>query len=123
MSRVIFTYTREQALADGVLVDVTQMAREAGIRHPTALTAAAWAKYVGVPPDVAGQDERGRLWDVLCCFRWAAAHCRRDVNDILFKVAVQNRAAGSPESVQFKAHCGPGDNAEPVLTIMLPQED
>ena len=27
MSCVIFIYTREQALADGVLVDVTQMAR------------------------------------------------------------------------------------------------
>ena len=97
--------------------------REAGIRHPTALTATVWAKYVEVPADVAGQDERGRLWDILCCFRWAAAHTGRRVNEILFKVAVQNRPAGSPESVQLKAHCGPGDSGEPVLTIMLPDED
>jgi hypothetical protein len=26
-------------------------------------------------------------------------------------------------TVQFKAHCGPGDNGEPVLTIMRPDED
>jgi hypothetical protein len=27
------------------------------------------------------------------------------------------------ETVQLKAVCGPGDNAEPVITIMLPDED
>jgi hypothetical protein len=27
------------------------------------------------------------------------------------------------EEVKFKALCGPGDNLEPVITIMLPHED
>jgi len=27
------------------------------------------------------------------------------------------------DEVKFKALCGPGDNHEPVITIMLPDED
>ena len=43
---VIHRYTRAQALADGVLVDVTDAAREAGFRTPVAMTIAVWSKAV-----------------------------------------------------------------------------
>jgi len=42
----ISTYTRRQALDDGVLVDVSEMAREAGFRFPVAVTHAAWEDCV-----------------------------------------------------------------------------
>lgn len=64
-SPLIFSYTRAQALADGVLVDVTVAAKEAGFVIPVAVTATVWAAYVRVPDGVVGQDEGGRLWDVL----------------------------------------------------------
>ena len=68
---VIYAYTRAQALSDGVLVDVTETAKEAGIRYPTAVTCAVWQQYVRVPEEVPWQDERGRLWDVLwSAIRW-----------------------------------------------------
>ena len=35
---VIYSYTREQALKDGVLVDVTQMEKEVGFIYPVAVT-------------------------------------------------------------------------------------
>ena len=38
---LIHRYTRAEAIADGVLIDVSAVAREAGIRYPVALTAAA----------------------------------------------------------------------------------
>jgi hypothetical protein len=62
---VIYTYTRAQAVADGFQVEVTKTAQEAGIRFPVFLTRAVYDAYVTVPPDVTGQDEAGRLWDVL----------------------------------------------------------
>ena len=34
---VIFTYTRKQAIEDGVLIDVSEMAMEAGFRYPVAV--------------------------------------------------------------------------------------
>jgi hypothetical protein len=53
------------------LIDVSPTAREAGFKYPVALTAAAWAKCVAVPPGALCQDEAGRLWDVLTsAIRW-----------------------------------------------------
>jgi hypothetical protein len=62
---LIHRYTRAQAIEDGVLIDVSATAREAGIRYPVALTWAVWARCVSVPHGVECQDEAGRLWDVL----------------------------------------------------------
>jgi hypothetical protein len=68
---LIHRYSRADALADGVLIDVSAVAWEAGFKVPVALTAAAWTKCVAVPPGVACQDEAGRLWDVLTsAIRW-----------------------------------------------------
>jgi hypothetical protein len=54
-----------------LLIDVSAVAREAGLRYPVALTSAAWGRCVTVPPGVECQDEAGRLWDVLWrAIRW-----------------------------------------------------
>jgi len=60
--------TRAQAIADGVLIDVSARAREAGLKYPVAMTAAVWDKYVKLTPaaERACNDEQGRLWDILC---------------------------------------------------------
>ena len=63
--RIIYTYTRAQAIADGVQVDITTTAQEAGIRFPVFITRTAFDAYVTVPQGVSGQDEAGRLWDII----------------------------------------------------------
>lgn len=118
---VIFSYSRAQAIADGVLIDVTETAKEAGIKHPTALTAAVWAEYVEVPAGVECQDEQGRLWDILNMFRFAAKQSAGGT-ELRFEVLVRNDNT-SPKPVTLKAICGPGDTLDPVLTILLPDED
>ena len=62
---IVYTYTRAHAIADGFQVDATTTAQEAGIRFPVFITRAVYDAYVTVPPAVAGQDEAGRLWDVI----------------------------------------------------------
>jgi hypothetical protein len=38
--------------------------------------------------------------------------------------AVRNdNRSGTPPLVRLKALCGPGDQGEPVITVMLPEED
>jgi hypothetical protein len=66
-SDVISSYSRAQAIEDGVLVDVSQSPeyRELRFRFPIALTRAVWENFVEVPKGVFGQDVAGRLWDVL----------------------------------------------------------
>jgi len=48
-AEIIYAYTRAQAIEDGELVDLSETAREAGIKFPVAVTRAVWAKYVEIP--------------------------------------------------------------------------
>lgn len=119
---VIYTYTRQQAIEDGLLIDVSQTAREAGFKYPVAVTQAVWTELI--TPDEAdrtqGQSETGRLWDVLwMCY--LAARRSRAQSQIMFSVeAVRDNHR---ETVKLKALCHPGDRGEPVVTIVLPDED
>lgn len=128
----IHRYTRAQALADGVLVEVDpQTAREAGLSWPVALTASAWASAVAWDDPhqqrPAVQDEAGRLWDVLTMARHAIG--RRDrtnpTGPLTFIVTrIPNTpAARHPRRCALQLLAGPGDTGEPVLTITRPYED
>lgn len=120
---LIFSYSRRQAIDDGVLVDVTDAAREAGIRYPVSVTRAVWDECVAVPQGVVCQDERGRLHDVLWMLRCAIRRCA-DGSEVPFAVHVRNdNRDGVPPLVRLRAVCGPGDDAEPVVTIMGETED
>lgn len=118
---VIYQYTRAQAIEDGTLIDVTETAREAGITFATAVTAAVWEHCVTVPQTASWQDESGRLWDVLTMLRYAIKRSTGG-QQVNFTVAVQNDER-PPRPVHLNALCGPGDRGEPVITIMLPEED
>ena len=121
---VIYSYTRAQAVADGVQVEVTKTAQEAGIKFPMFLTRAVFDKYVAVPPDVTGQDEAGRLWDVVWMARFAILRARPGVDRIPVALYVRNdnRAA---RLVKLIATCGALDidDPQPAITILMPDED
>ncbi len=90
---------------------------------PVALTAAVYAAYVKVPNEAYGQDETGRLWDILSMLRFAIKQQVSNGPVRKFQLYVANSDDYPAELITPKAHCGPGDNQEPVLTIMLPRED
>jgi hypothetical protein len=139
---VISSYTRAEAIKDGVLVDLSDSScnfrpglnilQEAGIKFPVAMTRAAFDRTVqklGEPLPPA-QDVSGRLWDVLTMLKYAIRTSAggdllfftvRVWNWVYIKGDRTNRF--KHEDVRLKAVCGPGDNAEPVITIMLPDED
>jgi len=121
---VIHTYTRAQAIEDGVLIDVSEMAREAGFRWPVGVTAAIWA-YVEPTRELEaqGQSTEGRLWDTLWMASLAARRASTGTIQVTFEVAYIQRLGKGPETVSLKMVAGPGDEGEPVMTIMLPSED
>jgi hypothetical protein len=122
--KVVYAYTRSQAVADGFQVEVTDTAREAGIRFPVFLTRAAFDAYVTVPPDVTGQDEAGRLWDVVWMLRFAIRKAQTGQTRLPFALYVRNDNR-RPQLVKLVAMCGPldMDDAQPAITIMMPDED
>jgi len=121
---MIFTYTRAQALADGVQVDVSTTAREAGIKFPVFITRTAFDAYVSVPAGLTGQDEAGRLWDIVWMLRFAIIRSRPGIYRIPVALYVRNdnRAA---KLVKLIATCSPLDidKPEPAITVMMPDED
>jgi hypothetical protein len=125
---IIHTYTRAQAIADGVLIDITSMAQEAGWRWPVAITHGAWHRCVSWPRTDGRQTEDGRLWDVVWMARGAALRARDGAAARLpFIVYVIPSAAGpadcDPVPAELYLHAGSGDDGSPVVTIMLPDED
>lgn len=124
-AEVISRYTREQALEDGFLVDVTTQAKEAGFVWPVAMTNEVWCECVKVPDGVQGQDIDGRLWDIFTMLRFAIKQAA-STDRILFSVIVRNHNRArttKADTVQLKAMVGGGDNGEPVITIMNPDQD
>src|SRR3974377_864456 len=112
----IFRYTRAQAIADGVLVDLTtatddkgqRLCQEAGFKISVAITRTAWAKVIEAggnwKPNGGGEELElkvvqsltGRLWDLLRMLRVA---CRQSggVDRIHFQVLVDVHGDGRHE--------------------------
>jgi hypothetical protein len=77
-----------------------------------------------VPPNASGQDEAGRLWDIVRMLRHAIK-CSPDGSDripVSLHVGNDNRA---PRQVKLIATCGPLDidDPQPAITVMMPDED
>ena len=134
---VICSYTRADALSDGMLVDVSEMAQEAGFKIPVAVTTSVWEECIYWPEDEAngyGQSTDGRLWDVLFMAHCEIAQARGNEQDLEYKLNVIPRGT-KPENTgaiddftgaelrTLKINIGPADNGEPVITIMQTYED
>lgn len=124
---IIYGYSRAQAIADGVLVDVSTTAREAGFTVPVAMTSAAWADFVEWSDQDSSrqthQDEAGRLWDVLWMSHLAARRAQGGTVAVQFYRVPRGGKARMPRKTTLHMNIGPGDEAEPVITLMLPNED
>lgn len=128
--KTIYAYTRAQALEDGVLVDVSEIAEKAGFTVPVAVTRAVWERYIEWIDDEDSdkqtiQHQEARLWDVLSMLMFAIKMNRSGAAQIIYKLAVIPRdgKSRSAKRIKLKSVIGGGDNLEPVITIMLPAED
>ncbi len=120
---VLSVYTRAQAIEDGQLIDVSTVAKEAGITVQVAVTNAVWGEYI-TPDDRSkkyGQSVDGRLWD--CLWMLACAMKRnRDKDTIHYEVYFIMKEK-QRRIIPLKAVLHGGDHGEPCITIMLPGED
>lgn len=118
---MIDSYSRAQAIADGVLVDVTEAAKEAGFRLPVAITGGVWTRCVAWRNADANQDEHGRLWDVLWLAHLASRRAK-ECSVVDYPLCVE-QASGQVEYLTLRLVIGPGDDGEPVMTILFPGEE
>lgn len=125
---VVYTYTRQQAIDDGCLVDISETAAEAGFAIPVALSRATWEDCVEWNEDDTKrqtyQDLSGRLWDVVY-MAFIAACANRNSSTMFYQLYRVPRGGRGKKArkVTLKLIIGPGDQGEPVITIMEPNED
>lgn len=133
---VIYAYTREQFIKDGGLVALSgpgsevhdewipKMCDEEGFRVPVGMTAEAFALTVELSPkaEEAGCDLKGRLWDVLFMLRLAISRSRSGDSPLYFELYCVTSFV-KPSLTRLKCVCGPDDDGELCLTIMLPNQD
>ncbi len=121
----ISVYTREQAIDDGVLIDGTigdlaEVSRQ-HFKYPIAMTAEVFEiieRAVNNPK--YGNDYKGVWHDIL----YMSIHSPTEdlgLSGHLFQVII--KGAGRKQCHTLKILCHPDDNAEPVLTVMLPNQD
>lgn len=111
----IYSYSRRQAIEDGVLVDLSEVnSVKQHWKHPFACTSMVWALIESAleKPD---QDLSGICHDIATMAKLAVREDNAD--QIRFRVIIATRTC------ELKLHIGPGDTQAPVLTLMLPHED
>ena len=119
VSMPVFHY-RENALAEGSLIDVSGMAREAGFVYPVAVTAALWKDINAIPEAYSIEDTKGRLWDVLSMARAAIKSAKIDGPELRYNLVlhVEDR-----EMYTVRLIVQPGDDNAPVITLSNPAVD
>lgn len=121
---IISVYTRAQAIADGLLHDVTEIARGLGFRWPVAITEGVATEACG-PLTYNGGELQSTLWtsrleNLLGTLKRAIAQATEITDRMSFSVPSPTLPN---ETVKLWSLCGPGDTAAPVITIMLVGED
>lgn len=131
---LVYAYTRADAIRDGVLVELPQ-ALDAGFKVPVAITSAAYAACIGWPeadPKLASILRLREEMVLLAAVMEARAHRRRmaigkaerpDRIDFIVETVQLREGKADLAQVALYMVIGPGDNAEPVGTILLIGED
>ena len=119
---VIFSYTRKQAIEDGVLIDVTAESKQYGFKLPFAIGDNLFHRYVTPPLGLEGEGQslQGRFHDLMSL---AALSARKGQGGdrVEFEVLFLMKP-GKHDQVRCVLHVGPGDQGEPVLTLCLPED-
>jgi hypothetical protein len=118
----IFRYTRQDAIRDGYLLDISTAARaRADLKLPSAITLGLWE---ALARGEKFNPHHPAVMDLCDGVAFAAAGLtssewfdREDGGTLFFTF----KSCGRKLSAKFVL--GPGDDAMPVVTIMLPGED
>lgn len=119
----IHTYTRAEAIADGVLIDLTaSYPNEAKLfKFPVACTSSVWELIdAAAKSPRQGNTHAGIIWDIL----YMSIHgITRRFSDAEHLFTVIMTGAGRQTNYTLKAICGPADDLSPCITILTEFED
>lgn len=110
---VISVYTRAQAHADGILLDVSDSEGARLFKFPVSITVALHSALSrGAGNEAATYN--ARLWDV--CYMATVKARTSNESDLFFKVKVGR------EVLALWGNCGPEDDGAPCMTFGFPED-
>ena len=127
---IISTYTRAQAIEDGVLIDASGTGETAALlreisrshfKYPIAMTEAVFEliqQAVDHPKHC--NDWKGVWHDILWMAKVDSTRQEIDPTTVVFTVIITG--VGRSRYKRLKFVCGPNDDGSPCLTLMLPSE-
>lgn len=119
----VYSYSRAQAIADGVLIDVTKQAKSVGFIVHTVVTDTLWGSIIH-SDEATDKDLEVKITAFLKrCYAEAtlAFIAHPIVKRAYFDYQDPDKPSMAPHHIIVAA--GPGDSAETVLTIMFPSDD
>ena len=128
-NKLVYSYSRAQAIEDGILVDVTDMAKAIGIKWHVAVTSSVWFDFIEWTEDDRKKqgldDTECRLWHIVFTLHLAIKKADKHADIIFYELDILPRDGFSyrVKRTKLKAVVSAGDYFEPVITIMLPNED
>jgi len=109
---IIFAYTRNDAINDGIFIDITEMAKEAGFKIPVAITSNLYHSHIKTKTS----DEKGRLWDVLNVLKFHAKSSHESLIQFQVKLGRSNVKIWAVVEAQ-----SPTDPS-PAINLLLPED-
>lgn len=109
--------SRQRAIEDGLLKDVSAEARDAEIPYQVAITRKAWGIYIA---DSNERTMEARLSEVLAALRDSMKD--RRAKDIVWRFTVASIDGSGKKGTVFRCIRAPGDTSEPVITVVMPDE-
>ncbi len=115
--RVTAFLARQRAIEDGKLLDVSRLAKCVGYCIPVAMSTAVIERYVLVHEDDAWDDERSRVWGILNSLAHSIPRMSQAGH---YFVWVEPNVA---KSFWLRVVVVKDKYADPVMTIMLPEQE
>lgn len=116
-TNIIFSYTRKQAIEDGVLIDINAVyPDECKIyKYPIAFTSELWELVSG---------KKAWVWDILFMSLHSPTFKMLSESTKLFTLSLPSEAGSNNiDEHTLKIVVSGGDNGEPVITVMFKNQD
>lgn len=113
---------RQQAIQAGILIDVTEDAKQLGLTFPVTVTKPLWDIGIAPIPELSEQDKAERLRDVLMAFRLRLAGQTTLSPLIDFPAMLALPPGGVPQPVPLFALIQADEQNRATATLLLPNE-
>jgi hypothetical protein len=118
---IISSYSRAEAISDGLLFDVSTWAKRVGIKFPVAVSVSIWTEIL--EPDETAKDALECHATRLACFLLTLRSELMAADGSELKYPYSVPIDGELTYFSLYVTLLPGDNFEPVLTNLLEGED